>query len=298
MAVAAAITTALATCERQPDEGEGVDQNGNKTFTYVLKGPYGDLETCLNALKAGDVVVLGVAASGGSAAKPGWVMSSASLARRPGNLGVLTITCAEDDEESEGGETVQKSLSELWTLRSVRNDMSILSYCGPSDGANASREDIEAWMKEPDGELAKENSYKRPDGTVREIVTDETLAVIGKIRKGVESVMRFYPMLTKTSTYSRPPKKVYEHLAEIDTPQAGTEGVHTRKLVVPGNLAEVIASCEWLKCQDDYVQTGDGKHQRVESWMGLPKAGENDHPWDQNLYGTGNVRWPMPLELN
>ena len=280
MAVAGAITTALATCERQPDEGEGVDQNGNKTFAYILKGPHSDLETCLHGLAPGDVVVENNGA-------PAWIFSSANLSRRPGGLGVLTITCAEPTAETgEGSAREQVALDETWTLRSVRNDMSILAYCGESDAANASREDIEAWMKEPDGDLAKEDQYRKSDGTLITISNTLTLAVMGKIRKGVESVMRFYPLLTKTRTYSVPPAKVYENLNTIDTPSVGTTQT-TKRLKKPGNLSSIIGGLEWLKCQDDCALMPDGKFQRVESWMGCES-------WDPDLYGE--ERWDMPLE--
>ncbi len=278
MAVAAAITTALATCTRQPDGGEGVDHTGAKTLAYVLKGPYSALETALHGISPGDEI------------ETGWVMATAELARRAGGLGVLTVHCAEPTVTTGSGQSqTQVALDETWTLRSVRNDMSILAYCGPSEGANASREDIEAWMKEPDGELAKDDKYRTGDGGVREIRVPETLAVIGKIRKGIESVMRFYPMLTVTRTYSEPPAKVYENLNTIDTPTVGTTTT-TKRLKKPGNLAAIISGHEWLKCQDDCSLAADGKYLRIESWMGAES-------WDDDLYGPEATRWPMPLEL-
>ena len=273
-------------CHLQPDGGEGVDQNGNKTFTYPLKGPYVDLETLLHGLSQGDEVV------------SGWVFSSADLAKRLGALGVLTLRCLPKDTVTagEGGQqtTTQVALEETWTLRSVRNDMSILGYCGARQSASdPSREQIEAWMKEPDGTLAEANKYRRADGTVEEITQENTLDVIDKIRAGVESVMRFHPQLTKTRTYTTPPLVVYEHLAEIDTPALGATGT-ALKQKFPGNLPAIIASCEWLKCQDDADQTADGKWRRVESWMGLPKTAGNGHPWDADLYGASGRRWEIP----
>lgn len=290
-------------CYRQPTETTGVDNDGNRTLDYVLKGPYTSLETILKGLDAGDKVV------------KGWVMSSASLARNPGDLGTLTISCApdpDDDDSSESSsQTSSKALKEVWTLRSVRNDVSILAYCGPSPSGNPQRALIEAWQKEPDGELANDFKYTKPDGSVFEIDNEHykaTRDLIQKIRKGCESVMRFYPQLTRTRTYSKPPSKVYENLSMIDVPKIGsatdfeeedeetggtkTKKADTQRLLKPGNLGTIISDHVWLKCQDDCSQQSDGKFNRVESWIGILSA---DGGWDENLYGAdSSKRWPMP----
>lgn len=266
-------------CELQPDGGEGIDTNGNRSRTYVMKGPYDALRGMLTDLRQGDAIT------------DDWAMVTANLVRRPGGTGVLTLVCAPNvaGGGGGGGPAVQKALSELWTLRSVRNDMSIFAYCGPS-ASNPSRTDIEAWMNEPDGELAAQNKYRKPDGTVVEISDAEDLAVMGKIRRGVESVMRFYPMLTKTRTYAKPPDEAYKNLARIDTPSLGAL-TDAELLKYPGNLSSIISGCEWLKCQDDCQQTADGKWQRIESWMGLPKTTDSSG-WDKDFYGENP--WSVP----
>ena len=171
--------------------------------------------------------------------------------------------------------------------------MSILAYCGPAADSPC-REWIEAWQKEPDGDLAKQNKFTKPDGTVFDIAnpddsgdTDKghaTIELMAKIREGIESVMRFYPMLIKTRIYAKPPAEVFTNLSYIDTPIDTT--TEAKSSSAPGNLADIIKAWVWLKCQDDTEKTADGKHRRVEAWIGA-KA------WDENLYGTTN-RWPMP----
>lgn len=273
-------------CYRQMNETEGVDANGNETFAYVLKGPHGALKTLMDTLDPGDEVITG------------WVAQSWQLAHNPGDTGTLTITCVPTDSvtSGEGAEqtTSQVALEETWQLKSCRNDVSILGYCGTGN-SNPSREHIEAWAKEPDGELAAADSYRKPDGTVfppddgsgTDTRWTASLEVIAKMRKGIESVMRFYPMLIKTRVYSTPPATVYENLAYIDTP-ASTGS--SKKHEAPGNLAAIIAANEWLKCQDDCAKRADGKFERIEAWIGCPAA---QGGWDQNLYGSTN-RWPMP----
>lgn len=273
-------------CYRQPNEAEGVDAQGNATFSYVLKGPHDALQTLSNGLDKGDEII------------SGWLAQSWQLARNPGDTGTLTITCTPDDEETDdsGSEPVisQVALEETWQLKSCRNDVSILAYCGSGE-SNPSREHIEAWAKEPDGELAAAGSYRKPDGTIfppddgswTNTRLTASLEVIEKMRKGIESVMRFYPMLVKTRVYSKPPATVYENLAYIDTPTiSGT----SKQFEAPGNLAQIISDHEWLKCQDDCAKRADGKFERIEAWIGVLQT---DGGWDQNLYGSTN-RWPMP----
>ena len=273
-------------CYRQPNEAEGVDAQGTETFSYVLKGPYDALRTLSTGLDKGDEII------------SGWLAQSWQLARNPGDTGTLTITCTPDDEETDdsGSEPVvsQVALEETWQLKSCRNDVSILAYCG-SGASNPSREHIEAWAKEPDGELAAAGSYRKPDGTIfppddgsgTDSRWTASLEVIAKMRKGIESVMRFYPMLVKTRVYSRPPATVYENLAYIDTPTISGD---SKKFEAPGNLSQIISDHAWLKCQDDCAKRADGKFERIEAWIGVLQS---DGGWDQHLYGSTN-RWPMP----
>lgn len=280
-------------CYRQPNESEGKDSSGNPTFTYVVKGPYATLSNLLSGLSKGDRI------------ETGWIMSSASLARNPGNTGTLSITCTSESANSDGSEdekaTSDVALDETWTLKSVRNDVSILAYCG-TGAFNPCREWIEAWQKEPDGHVAAHPAFTKSDGTVfkfgggdqaAEGKATATRELIMKIKCGIESVMRFYPQITKTRTYTKPPTTVYERLAVIDTPSVGTTA-ESMKVEKPGNLADIIAAHVWLKCQDDCSLTGDGKYQRVESWIGVLSS---DGGWDENLYGNETMnRWPMPYD--
>jgi small subunit ribosomal protein S1 len=221
--------------------------------------------------------------------------SSWELARRPGGIGVLTINCTTDNVDSSGpgsSQTATIAKNETWTLRSVRNDMSILAYCGPSEGANANRTHVEAWQKEPDGNLASQSKYTSSTGEVIDLAGTPSEAIINKIRSGVDSVMRFYPMLTKTRTYLAPPSTCYEHLAEVDIP---TFGNGSERVQMPGNLQDIISAHTWLKCQDDLSALADGKFQRIESWMGvMPNGGSPG--WDLDLYGDSQTRWSVPYE--
>ena len=272
-------TTAVA----QPDETAGRDDAGNLKKSFSWKGPYTDLETAGKGIAKGDVVATG------------WVASSWSVRRTPGDYGVLTVECTPPDPTSGSGTeedpTVVEPLKDIWSIKSVRNDVSIMAYCGPSPGANPQRALIEAWMKEPDGDLAENLQFRKSDGTVFDISNSEypaTVALIGKIRKGIEAVIRFYPVVTRTRTYAAVPPACLENLGFIDTPPAPAG---TAKK--PSGLAAAVNAHQWLKVQDDAQEQTDGKWTRTESWMGIPAV--DGSGWDADLYGAN--RWPMPYQI-
>ena len=176
------------------------------------------------------------------------------------------------EREADGTQDVQELVALL--QRKVHDE----------DGVRAA---LELWQKEADADLADANQFHRT-GTETDTLNSQEQAIADKIRKGVESVIRFYPVLTCTSTWSRIPRTFMEHLGYVDSPAAPAAD----ETDAPANLASVVSSHSWLKVQDDVSETGDGKWQRTESWMGIPKA-DGAAGWDADLYGAS--RWPMPL---
>ena len=248
------------TIQRQMEEGKDLTPSGDRTKVFVYKGDYAALEAMHDALDNGDE-------------HEGMIVLSSNLRHNPGGLGTLSITCAPNDTtiNVDTQEEEQTPLKVVWQLRSVRNDVSVLGYCNSATASGASREAVEAWMKEPDGELAKANCYKKADGTVVEITNPDTLKIINKLREGKEAVMRFYPLVVKTSIYSTHPELAFANLGKIDTP------------------AWCPAGYSWLKCQDDLTEDTGGQWQHVEAWMGTPE----NPGWDTDFYGPN--AWPMPI---
>lgn len=266
---------------QQPDESVGRSQQGDDTRSLPFKGPFDALQSAANALKKGDVIVTG------------WVYSSHDLRRVPGNLGILTINCTPPNPTSGSGTeqdpTVVEPLKDIWSIQSVRNDVSIMAYCGPSEGANPNRAMIEAWMKEPDGSLAQMWKFRKSDDTI-ETLTGASLALAQKIAKGVEAVIRFYPVVTRTRTYAECPPGCLENVGFINTPP-----VPSGTAKHPSGLASAVSAHQWLKVRDDAQQQTDGNWARTESWMGIANGDDPDgSPWDADLYGAN--RWPMPYE--
>ena len=265
-----------ASAIRQPKDEISGDANGMNGYTVAWKGPYDELEACAEAINQGDLY-------------DNKTVSTKSLTTIPGGWGLLTLNLSGTSDGGGGGGLVP--LREKWSVKSCRNDVSILGYCGKKTD-NPSRTWIECWQKESDPDIADAGDFTRPDGTVAHIIDHlqhtATLALMEKIRQGVESVMRFYPIVCRKRTYSTVPDNCLENLGFVDTPPSpGLKAEH------PTGLASVISKYEWLKVQDDADQTNANEWTRTESWMGILKTTDNEHPWDPDLYGPN--RWSMPM---
>lgn len=270
----------------QPGDTKSHEENGEGR-TMIFKDVYTDLEAKRIALAEGDVI------------EDGWVASTWSLRPVPGGYGELTINCIPPNPTSDvagGGGTVTDPLTDLWSIKSCRNDVSLLAYCGESVGGNPLRWMLENWLKETDQDLVAAYKYKDEKGSIVEL-TAPTVNLAKKFAKGVQSVMRFYPVIQRRRTYSGPPPACLEKLGYIDTPSyTGTVSPSTKKKI-PDGLSTAIDAHQWLKCQDDADEQSDTKWIRTESWMGIPKTdGENNSPWDADLYGDN--RWSMPYLIS
>lgn len=275
--------TEASGCFRQPTEALGMNDSGVRHCAVIYKGPYDTLEANAKTIKVGTEVVDGMYAQE-------W-----QLDRAPGDTGVLTIDCLTYTTETAGeGQTpTAKCLDDLWEVRSVRNDLSIFAYCGNTtmSDTEAHRSKIEAWMKEPDGDLADRFMYRISKDEVGELVGG-CRDVAQKIAEGKEAVIRFYAALTRTRTYDTPPDCL-EHLAEINTPD--TSAIPDAPTHKPSNLEARLAQYQWLKMQDDAIQQPDKTWKRIESWWGILKTDANNgSPWDADLYGDPSTRWKMP----
>lgn len=270
----------------QPGDTKNYDQGGNKA-TFVFKDSLDNVNAKASALKEGDVIFAG------------WKASTWSVRSIPGGWGELSIDCVPPNPTHEEGEGPEKEevtdpLEDIWSIKSCRNDVSLMAYCGESVGANPLRDQIEGWLKETDTDLVQSFKYKDENG--REIeLTDPTQELAKKFAKGVQSVMRFYPVITRKRIYASVPPACLEKVGFIDTPSYSGAVSPTTKKKIPNGLSAAIEAHQWLKCQDDADEQSDGNWVRTEAWMGIPKSDDpNDSPWDPDLYGDS--RWAMPYE--
>lgn len=278
------------TALKQVRHNDFLTDQGDRGLSIQYKGTsYDDLKNAANGYRRGDAV------------ENGWVLTNWNLDGVPGGGGLLTINCVPADTFVPEGETsaTQYPKDETWTCKTVRNDLSILAYCGPSEGSNPNRVALELWMKETDAELANAFKYHKNENDVEEL-SEASIAVANKILKGVDTVMRFYPILSRNRKYDNCPDTMLENLFEIDTPPTPSDYIDNpnipqssrKKVKKPSNLSTIRASYQWLKVQDDTTEQGDGSFVRTESWMGIRKTNGNPSPWDADLYGAN--KWPMP----
>lgn len=268
----------------QPSDQANMDESSTRGISVTWKGPYGELMTAASGISPGDAL---------PSPYSSWFAKTWSTQKTNGGYGTLTVNAVPGDQVSTpepGGSPSTVPLRDTYSLKSVRNDVSILGYCGPSEGSNPYRPLIEKWMKESDAELAGEFCFRQKDGSIYNIADERpvTKRLIDKMLRGVESVIRFYPQVTRKRIYYAPPIGLFDKLGFVDTPPSPDT-----LTLAPDGITRVIDAHEWLKVQDDCDEQTDGKWARTESWLGILKTDSNQgHPWDPDLYGED--RWPMP----
>lgn len=262
---------------RQQDDQKTLDQSGAEGFSAAWKDGYSTLHAL--AVKQNDTIVLDSLT---------YTVRTASLRRLPGDVGLLVLSLAPPGGTSgEGQSQAQRAKRELWQCHSVRNDRSILCFCG--DGQyDANRAWIECWQKEADADVAAGDGYTKPDGTIAQLSSHlfhtATAHVIAKLKRGVDTVISFYPMLTRKRQFSDPPDAVMVNLGRIDTVSTSS---NAEVVKAPKNLASIVSSHVWLKIQDDLDELSNGDYLQTESWIGAAS-------WDEDLYGADGTRWTIP----
>ena len=250
------------------DSGDGV------TEQIVRQGHYDQLDALTAGLKAKSVCNLGTDQNPDERYVVSW-----TLERIEGDYGRLTITVgAPADNDKVDDKEPDNVVETRWSLRHTQQQLPLSRFFsdGSPTGALPDCREIALWRQEPRKELYDAFKYLAPDGNEYTLST-ESQAVAAKYMRGIESVMRFYPVVTRTITYKKGMSaariaalKIGATLSYIDEPD-NTFGLD------PGT---------WLCIQDDADEDADGKLVRITGWMGCKTL-------DQNLYGDTD-RWePM-----
>ena len=271
---------------RQMESPLTMNDRGTWDYSVSFKGYYNDLFAFSQTLNRGDVLWFQ-----NMAASP-LIVQACQVRKLHGTRGLITFSGPPViiDSDDRPPTVNQKLLKDVWSLKSVRADRSILCYCGPS-AVNARREEIEAWQKEPDPNVALENKYTNSAGQKIEL-NPSSIQIVNKIRDGIDSVIRFYPMIVRKRNYTLQPDTMLENMCEINTPPVPQTVDNTTDSHPKLGLYKIVDDYSWLKIQDDCDESQDGTWLRIESWIGVSTA---ERSWDVNLYGTGADRWEMPL---
>lgn len=280
----------------QPTDEQSLDSEGAATLTLEWKGAYDDCKSTAATIAHGETIPTNSANDGytpSATLYTGYKAVAWSIRRGNGNTAVLTVSCKKEDTTttSQSG-TETTPFRTVYSVKSVRNDVSVLAYCGTS-AANPNRAAVERWMRESDPTLASNMCYTDGAGRVVNMADDPQLAstppLVRKIMKGVDRVIRFYPQITRKRQYYATPSDLFQNLSYIDTPPTPTTG----NTLAPDGLSTLISAHQWLKVQDDCDEQQDHTWMRTESWIGIKYTDEPDNsPWDPDLYGPN--RWQMP----
>lgn len=290
--------TINSTLHLQPTDEAARDAEGAETLTLEWKGSYAACKETADSIEPGEEIPT---VAGGNAYTPavalygGYHAISWTVRRGNGDTAVLFVACKKADaaDTSQGGGDGTLPFRDVISVKSVRNDVSILAYCGTS-ASQPNRAAIERWMREPDPKLAAQMKYTDANGSVvdfnEEPLLKNSIPLLQKIMKGTERVIRFYPQITRRRSYYAPPTDLFQKLSYIDTPPSPSSNT-----LGPNGVSTLISAHQWLKVQDDCDEQQDRTWMRTESWIGIATSDSQEgSPWDADLYGAS--RWKMPKE--
>jgi hypothetical protein len=290
--------TINSTLHLQPTDEAALDAEGAETLTLEWKGTYAACRATADTIEPGveiPTVAQGNAYTPDSSLYAGYHAVSWTVRRGNGDTAVLYVACRKADavDSSQQGGDSTTPFRDVISLKSVRNDVSILAYCG-SSSSQPNRAAIERWMREPNPKLAAAFKYTDENGTTVDMndepLLKSSIPLVRKIMAGTERVIRFYPQITRRRSYYAPPIDLFQDLSYIDTPPSPSSNT-----LGPNGLSTLIAAHQWLKVQDDCDEQQDRTWMRTESWIGIATADSSDgSPWDPDLYGPS--RWKMPKE--
>lgn len=170
--------------------------------------------------------------------------------------------------------------AEYYSVQNARYDIPISRYLavGEASATYPDPYEFNKWEVEPDEALRK--AYKYRDTETEQIVdlSTKTAAYAKKYIEGKEAVLRFWPVVTRTSLWW---KQCVPFVSAPPT-EAGDNNQRLGYICAPQAYSGLGES--WLKIQDDLEGEGPVLT-RTECWMASEK-------WDVNMYGWGDDRWP------
>ena len=185
---------------------------------------------------------------------------SAQLRPLRGGMGRLSVTTvlgrAEDAPEAEA----LRQVVEIEMAQTERDVRTLLADDQEAAKALAAWDDAPAAMR-------AQLMYEDASGAEKAL-EGRALSVARLILAGIESVLRFHPVVTRTTWFDEEPKIKVEGLGEVGSePEEAPDGY------------------EYLKTGDHWTQQRDAAWTRVEQWTGA-------RTWNGSLYkgGTGEPK--------
>ena len=225
------------TAVRDAWESGTITQDTLDTIQQIKKGKYADL--------------LAIQPTKGAEPIANFIVVNSTLVPKRGKMGELTINLIQKDVSTVGGlpagalrSTIETDMAQL-----EKPILAMSDYSGYAP-------QIALWKDAP-ADLRSQYKYTDADGDPQTL-TGEGLKVATLMLKGVETVLMFAPVISRTSIYKS--RKDPENCGKIDTPP----------VTVPGGWV-------YLKTADRCIQLGDKSYSRTEQWTGAEE-------WSTDLY--------------
>ena len=234
----------------------GEDADG-RTIRHVLTGPYASLEA--------------MTPRKGAKWTDGRTVQSATLEPLRGGMGRLEVTVRirrrrGSSSGGEGGGPVD--LDETLEIEMAQQELDVRTLLGGEESYVCS---LAAWEQSEPG-LKQQFKFVNANGG-EEALGGLAKSVAMLILSGIESVLRFHPVVTRTTYHeSEPALKPVGGLGEVGGEPAGSP-----------------AGYEYLKTGDHWTESRDGSWTRVEQWTGARN-------WNGSLYRNGTGK-PIDIAL-
>ena len=207
------------------------------------------------------------------------------------------------------GDNPDMRVVETWSEKSTNYEFPLEVYAGEGD-PNAGQ--LEAWkkMKDQDMNLYSSFKYTTEDNSEPVELKDKTRKLAEKIYKGMEAVDRAYPEVIRTTQYyyvkSGTKDKVDKKVIDELTPRKATGvGTNTTSAAVKLYYRDQTPNAIWKGKFDKFdwlyasydVECQPTEYQYywnvtvTESWLGIDTVERGT--WDNELYGSGDSRWPF-----
>ena len=260
------ILKAIATGKTAPFRTSVTKQMADASgATVVIEGPY---ET-LDALTSAQIDALLPA---------GYTRETATLDPAGEGMGKLTVrTVAFDNPAAEGLEPVRTTFR--ISMQEVQYDLEDHPHLA------GARDKILKWLATDETVRVDGNNYywQDPNGDLHQINDAAAIQFIEAYMAGIKTFVRYYPVITKISTWKNPPGVTMSGRSFTSgTPpfSQGIGGFDNPPLTLSG-----YPSGYWFKSGDEWTNNGDRTWSREEQWTYTPEGSGGSHAWIYNSRG-------------